>query len=507
MKTILQSFVLIISLFMAAAYAQTIKTPIENNDYKTLPTSDEISDFLHGLASESHLAKVVTLGKSAGGRDIEAVLISKNPRFLQNGQPIPGMVTVMLLGSQHGTEESGAQALQILVRDLLTQPQSEWLDSMNLVVIVNANPDGRDNKSRFNETKGNINIDYVALEHDETLIFVNALQSYRPNIILDLHEASAKKPILTDKQGYMTNFESQFDVNNNPNIAAPLNTFASEVFLPALIKKNAQMDVPARHYQGEILRLEQPLSHAGLRLWNFRNYSAMNGSISVLVENRLDPKQGNYETPENIKERTRKQYVSTEAFLATTYQYKDQILKVTIDAQKHDISQVMLHHERSENTENPLSHLELLNVKTGQTEIHTFPNFENVKTRYPLTLPKAYVITDEQARFEKLLTRHGLSYEIIKKQQTVNVTQPEISKIEFVSKLSGTKSYSLKVSVDEVVNEINLKPGDIWIPVSQRKGHFIPLLLDPRSSDSIFQEPAYRSLLLKNKTLFIGRVE
>lgn len=493
----LQNFILILSFFVfSAAYADVVQTPLESKNYQSLPKSSEISKFLHDLADQSSIAKVVTLGKSAGGRDIEAVLISQNPT--------ENKITVMLMGSQHATEESGAEALQMLVRDLLTTSQNTWLNDMNLVVIVNANPDGRDNNSRYNETNGNINIDYVALKEDETLVFVNAQRQYQPHVILDLHEASANKKILTDKQGYVTHFESQFDVNNNPNIAKPLDQFANDVFLPEVMRVNTQMGVPARHYQGEILQLNQRLSHAGLRLWNFRNFSAMNGSISVLVENRLDPRIGNYKTPQNIKERTRKQKVSAEAFLTAASTYKDEILKVTAQARNSHEKTVLLRHERVKDTHKPVVNIELINVKTGKKELHGFPNFAQVKTSIPLTLPQAYLITDEQARFAKLFDRHHLSYETIQTERSVSVIQQKMTKIELIPHLVG-ESNVLEVSADEKEIVMNAQPQDLWISLDQPMGRLIPILLDPRSSDSIFQEMNYRPLLLKNKEFFIFR--
>ncbi|MFA6038178.1 MAG: M14 family zinc carboxypeptidase [Legionellales bacterium] len=498
MLKLIRSFaLLVIFLTYSQAYADNVtQTPLESNNYQSLPNSEQISGFLHDLTDKSSIAKMVTLGKSAGGRDIEAVLISQNPN--------ENKITAMLMGSQHATEESGAEALQMLVRDLLTTPQTEWLNHMNLVVIVNANPDGRDNNSRFNETNGNINIDYVSLKEDETLVFVNALRQYQPHIIIDLHEASANKRILTNEQGYVTNFESQFDVNNNPNIAPPLNQFANDVFLPEVMRANTQMGVPARHYQGEILQLNQPLSHAGLRLWNFRNFSAMNGSISVLVENRLDPRVGHYATPENIKERTRKQKVSAQAFLETASKFKDDILKVTKQARDSHEKSVLLRHERVEDKQKPFVTIELINVKTGKKELHKFPNFAQVKNSIPLTLPQAYLITAEQERFAKLFDRHDLSYETISTPRSVDVVQSKITTIELLPHLVG-ETNTVAVNTEEKEIKMNAKPGDLWILLDQPMGRLIPILLEPRSSDSIFQEVDYRPLLLRTKPFFIFR--
>ena len=40
------------------------------------------------------------------------------------------------------------------------------------------------------------------------------------------------------------------------------------------------------------------------------NYSSLQGILSVLIENRLDPQDGDYPTPGNIKTRVEKQILS-----------------------------------------------------------------------------------------------------------------------------------------------------------------------------------------------------
>jgi hypothetical protein len=494
MKKFLLGSALIAGILLAFLYVEEVpKTPLENNQYQSLPKSDEISDFIHDLAGKSEWAQVVTLGQSAGGRDIEAVLISSG---------LGNKLSVMLIGSQHATEASGAEALQMLVRDILTDSKNNWLDDMNFIIIVNANPDGRDNNTRLNATKGNINIDYIELGEDETILFVKALKKYQPNVILDLHESYVRKRILTSKQGYMNDYDSQFAVNNNPNLPTSLNEFSQNVFLPALIKANSDMGVPAQQYRGEILQLKQPIAYAGMRLWNLRNYSAMNGAISVLVENRLDPRNETYPTPQNIKVRTEKQKISIEAFLNTAQTYKDHILALRTATKNQTL---MLRHQFIIDSQNPTVDIPLINVRTGEQEMHPFPNFAKVSTSMPLTLPKAYVITDEQERFMTLLSKHHLTYHIIQAPQIVTVTQSTIRDIHKKYNLMGSSTI-LEIDTDEHSADILLKPGDLWIDVNQPMGELIPLMLEPRSTDSIFQEKPYQSLLKIDETLLIGRV-
>ena len=71
--------------------------------------------------------------------------------FLKNGRPDAHRPTVMLIGSQHGNEPSGTEAVfKFLVRQVLNGDQQHLLDKMNFIAIVLANPDGRDLNRRLN---------------------------------------------------------------------------------------------------------------------------------------------------------------------------------------------------------------------------------------------------------------------------------------------------------------------------------------------------------------------
>jgi hypothetical protein len=51
-----------------------------------------------------------------------------------------------------------------------------------------------------------------------------------------------------------------------------------------------------------------------------------------------------------------------------------------------------------------------------------------------------------------------------------------------------------------------VRAGALWIPLDQPAGRLVPLLLDPRSNSSVFQEPAYAPLVRVGEDFFIARV-
>jgi hypothetical protein len=61
----------------------------------------------------------------------------------------------------------------------------------------------------------------------------------------------------------------------------------------------------------------------------------------------------------------------------------------------------------------------------------------------------------------------------------------------------GTRDW-LDVVLDEKDLSVQLKPGDVKISTAQPQGALISIMLDPRSSNSLYQEPSWRALLMSN---------
>ena len=193
---------LLVAVMACHSYAATsyIQTPFEKSNNKKLPNSQQVDAFLKQLSDDSNKVSELKIGTSAGGREINALLISKDSKFLTSGKSDSSKATVMLIGSQHGNEPAGAEALQKLAAELAFDNESTLLDNLNLVVIPLANPDGRDLHSRYNANRENPNIDYSALASPETLIYVKALRKFKPNVIFDIHESGIEKSVLWENK-------------------------------------------------------------------------------------------------------------------------------------------------------------------------------------------------------------------------------------------------------------------------------------------------------------------
>lgn len=514
----LKRFVIIsFALFLCAisgdplALADTKRlTPLEASNYQRLPKSAKITAFLDELAQGSPYAKTLWLGRSAGDRAITALLVSKDSAFLNESVTADGKLTVMLVGSQHGTEPSGAEALQAIARDLLHGDLHPYLDDMDIILLPNANPDSRDSRRRGNANEVNLSTDFIALSQPESRAMCTALKRFEPHVLLDIHESAILKKQSLYAQGYLTDFEAQFEIANHPNIDVSLRAFSLEVFLPDLLKAINAQGLHAGRYIDEITDLGQPIEHGGVSLRNLRNYAGFRGAFSILVENRLDP-PGDYRTPRNIGVRVAKQTLSVGIFLQKLQLFRKEILKRVSQARsdwmnEEGISSLALVSRYATHPSQSKITIPLRKRETGGQIDKIFDYHGNVIAEIPLTLPAAYAVTARQEFIGELLDRHDIRYEIIPQTKQVHGIRQCIKKIEITPPPSGRGRNKVVVRLEEEAAKISLVPGDLWIDLDQPAGRLVPLIFDPRSTSSIFHDPAYTIWLTKSKYFFVARM-
>ena len=211
-----------------------LATPLEHHHFQRYSSSEEVAGFLRALtAAAGPYAKLERIGQSAQGREILALVCDASAAAPRSRAKL----RVLMVGSQHGASEAaGCEALLYLARAVLLGDLQGLLDDFELVLIPNANPDGRELDSSRNGNDININRDYVLLSQPESCALDAAVLRYAPEVVLDAHESASLKRHTLGREGYLTDFEAQFDVANSPAIPPALLRYAETEFLPALIR-------------------------------------------------------------------------------------------------------------------------------------------------------------------------------------------------------------------------------------------------------------------------------
>ena len=388
--------------------AEPPPTPLETANYTRLTTSAEISAYLQQLASKYPEARVETIGTTVEGRPLEALVLTGEPGAKVN---TPDRLTIEIIGSQHGMESAGAESLLFIARDLLAGPLRHMLDDVDFVLIPNANPDGREASKRMNANGVNTNVDFVALSQPESQALVKALDRYRPEAALDVHESAVLKRKSLAKEGFMTDFSAQFEIANSPSVAAPLRKFAlTEILAPWIAGVDAAGLRSAR-YIGEIKSARQPVTNGGLTLRNLRNRTGIEGTLSFLMESRLDPKDGIYPTFRNIGERVQMQRICIERFLNLLHAKRAEALAVVAAAPSQAASAPLVLDARYVGEPGrPAVAINLRRIADNELESIEFADHRTVVAGEPLAMPAAYVVRDHQAEIGEWLERHGIEF-------------------------------------------------------------------------------------------------
>jgi Zinc carboxypeptidase len=492
--------------------AATPDTPLEASDFKTLPTNEDVIAYLRNLAAAAPNMKVEIVGRSSGDLPIAAVTLSDAPNGSAPRAASAEKLTVLLIGSQHGTEPSGAEALQRLVRDVATGPMTDLLKTINLVIVPVANPDGRNLRRRTNAKGVNLSTDFLVQTQPETRALTALIRRVRPDVILDVHESGVYKPSTLGAQGYLTDVEAQFEYSNNPNVATPIRQIARTLILPEVIAATAAGGLRAAHYVGEITDIHQPISHGGLSLRNLRNYGAMLGALSMLVENRLD-QPGDYPTPRNIRVRVEKQYLSVKSFLAVVEKHRAEIRKALKQSAHPTPSpsgpvSVALAVQYEADSRTPTITLPMSRIRKSEGEKGNgsdividsavqvkFAYHPRIVTTVSIPLPRAYAITAHQQAIAALFEHHGIAFETLTRRRTARGEVRHVDAVKRRAIPHVQVGPVLEFKTTLTIRDIALDRGDLWVDLRQPLGLLVPLMIDPRSTSSIYRDPAFASLV------------
>lgn len=175
----------------SAAEPVSVLTPLEKSGHTRLSASSEISDFLAQLAHKYPFAQRVGIGESACESPLELLLLSEDLNLFRCGWPSNHKVTVVLVGSQHGTEPSGGEAILLIARDAAAGSLRSYLKHMNSILLPNSNPDGRDLHRRGNGNGVNLSTNFTVLTEPERRALNDTLVKWKTEVVLDVHSFSS----------------------------------------------------------------------------------------------------------------------------------------------------------------------------------------------------------------------------------------------------------------------------------------------------------------------------
>jgi hypothetical protein len=268
-------------------------TLAERSDFRLTGRSDEVDALCAAFAARwPAAARSFVYGRSAEGRDLRALVVSRCGALAPADLSARGVPVLMLQAGIHPGESDGKDAGFIALRELLSaEPASDLLDRVALLFVPAFNVDGHERVGRWNrpnqngpEETGwrataqnlNLNRDYTKAESPEMQAMLGLLNEWDPLVCADLH--------VTDGADFEPDISLQVEPVNQGD--ARLRDIGAALRDELIADLAAQGSIPLPFYP-DLVETDNPASGFVLNAYSPRfssGYFPQRNRFTVLVE-------------------------------------------------------------------------------------------------------------------------------------------------------------------------------------------------------------------------------
>ncbi len=512
--------------------AEVLKTPAEAAGYTQYSQHEHVARFLSELDYASPVMRVQVIGQTRDVRafpakDLFLAVVNEggvgSPEQLSRTRP-----TILIVASQHGSEQSAKEAALWFLRDLAVGELKPLLKKANFLVIPQANPYGNQFDRRQNEDDLDLNRDHVKLESAEVRAIHRVFRSWMPEVTIDLHEKG---------DDY---YRVSIGCVSNVNIDVRLQEFSRNViltevkkslekkritFFEYLVTQEMGLDSSAgvRYRPDELAGREEMKRFSTTDLNDGRNSLGIYETLSFIQEcaSRHDL--------ESLEQRTRWQYFGLRSFAEAIADHGDEAAALVRELRRglvekaktysdtdlvhlrmeyaRDEKQPTLTLQAFERSDSPVRGILKVDKKAGDPlmagDVSPYPYpsqykvvTEVVKNWFPdvvptLSVPRplGYIIPAKHQDVVENLLDHGLEVGLL--------TQDKILEVEaFVAGEVVPARYDYlppeKIEGEKKTLEYVAREGDFFISCAQPAGNLIPCLLEPQSQYGLIRYWAFK---------------
>ncbi len=474
----------------------------EKTDWNQTAPYAEAVELSRRLEKASRFVKVLEIGVTPEGRNMIALVVSKDRAFTPEAAAKTNKAVIMIQSGIHSGEIEGKDTVLMLVRDMTVSKKfAGWLDHAIFVIIPVFNVDGHEYFSPFHRPSQNgpqstglrataqrlnLNRDYIKADTPEMHAWLRIFNSWMPDFLIDNH--------VTD--GSDMQYDVTWDMARNQDIAEPARAWVREKFVPQLDQRMAAdghlvapygalrnvggkreffMEVFSPRYshlyaavqnRPSLLVETHSLKTAKTRAW--ANYDIMRHAIDTIL---LDPdglRRAVREADKEMAERAGNRNAAP----------------VYLAGKVSDRSHPLVYHALK--TEQYKSEITGANVirYTGQpddldTQIH-----DQIDTTVEGQMPLGYLVPAAWKQVIDLLTLHGVEME-----RTAKPLEQEFETYRFTGTKFAGSAVEGHVAVDFqthlVKEKVFIPAGSYWVPLKQRRSRLVFSMLEPEAPDSL----------------------
>lgn len=448
------------------------------------------------LDASSDLIRIEEFGVSPEGRSIYAVIAEKDAQTFNPDKPV-----LLVQAGIHPGEIDGKDAGMMLLRDIAHYGKDALLDHVTLILVPILSVDGHERASAYSRpnqrgpriqgwrntaTNQNLNRDFMKLDQVEMRSMRALVNTYRPDLYLDVH--------VTDGLDYQYDITYGYNGENGVYSRSPaIALWLDNTFKPAI---NAALEAQG-HIPGELvfglddMDPRKGLSDGGLGERFSNGWGSAAHIPTILIENHsLKP----------FEQRVLGTYVFIEAAMKRLAEDGPDLRTAIVNDRAlrpdpvpanfvFDPSPAYIRSFkgiRYETYDSPASgRREIRWLGQPDPELWSVP-FHGSKPSLTLARPTAYWVPAHRSDIIARLQIHGIEMETLDVPRTVSVDMLRLVD-PVVSPRTNEGHVPMSVRTVEAESHAWTFPtGSVRVPTDQPLGDIVVLLLEPQSSESFF---------------------
>jgi hypothetical protein len=497
-------------------------TPTEKSGFVTTPNYNETMAWFKKLTTASPLLKMVSIGKSAEGRDLFMIIASTEKNRSAVSLKKSAKPLLFVQAGIHSGEIDGKDAGMMLLRDIAFGNKKHLLDHVNFIFIPILNVDGHERSSSFNRPNQrgpqnmgwrtnaqnlNLNRDYAKIDTKEIRAVINVMNEYDPLLYMDIH--------VTDGADYQ--YDITFGGHGKQGYSRGISNWLSNTYKPL-----ADKDLSANgHIPGNLLTTvnDRDFSEGNVLILGEPRFSDAYGDLrhmaSILVENHsLKPFRqrvlGTYVLLEStlkilakeggiLKETTLADRAKRAVEIPMKWKVPQMTKSVSFEVQSNLLQKnktasapdsMLLAGIQSRIVKSAITSADYVEW-TGKPITMMIANYKGTEPVAFVKRPKAYYVPASSYEIIERLQMHGIQMDILQKPTEIQVEMYRIQDAKFENEEGKTIPFEGHIQVTGTpVVELHKQvftEGSARISTNQPLGDLAMLLLEPISPDSYFQ--------------------
>jgi hypothetical protein len=485
-----------------------LDSPAFRTAQPSLTSQEATAAFLAELASGTQKARLGSIGRSTGGRDIPIVYLTAeglgDPAAIRRlGRP-----TIWLIGQQHGNEPAGGEAMLALASALAKGDLAPLLSKVTVVVVPRANVDGAAADKRVLASGADPNRDHLLLSQPEVRALHEAMRVLPPDVVFDHHEFSVAWRWVEKFKGLQGSDVMILEATN-PSIPPALTKIARGLYRPALEAAIKQHGLSSFDYvTTEAGVADRRVSLGGTAPGIARNTFGLRGAVSYLIETR-----GVGIGLQSYQRRVSTHYLLAKAVLQVSAADPEDLLRRLSEARaaaEADRSDLIVSHEEGEREiDLPLIDAESGAPKPTPVRLVDSRDIKPVDVR---ARPAGYlVLRGAEAVKERLALNEARACEVTA-AASVAVEAYDVARTESKKRRESINPDQLmRVQIRSMT--IDAPAGALFVPMAQPAAGIVAAALEPDSPGSYLgagvipmgpdetEAPVYRVMSLKGLSL------